>query len=101
MALKLLNYHIMFGVIAQESTASSIYHFLRILACTFSINIIGLDITYLIIITRDFVEYTHTLSVKQQQEKLLLTTETSKKKKPTTKTQTQEELKDRDMCWQP
>lgn len=69
----------MFGVIAQESTLSSIYHFVSILPCTFSVSIIGLDIIYLIIIARDVVESTHRLSVKQQQEKLLLTTETLKK----------------------
>ena len=100
-ALKLSNCHITFGVIAQESTLSSIYHFLSILPCTFSISIIGLDIIYFIIITRHVVEYTHThtQSVKQQQEKLLLTTEALKKN--TTKTRTQEELKNRDTCWQP
>lgn len=50
----------MFGVIAQESTLSSIYHFVSILPCTFSVSIIGLDIIYLIIIARDVVESTHT-----------------------------------------
>lgn len=60
-ALKLSNCHIMFGVIAQESTPSSIYRFLSTSPCTFSISIIGLDIIYLIFIARDDVEYTHNL----------------------------------------
>lgn len=54
MELKLSNYHITFAMIAWESTLSSIYHFLSILPCTFSINFIGLQI-YLTI-TRDVVE---------------------------------------------
>lgn len=76
MKLKLSNYHIMFAVIARESTLSSIYHFLSILLCTFSISLIGLEIIYLTI-TQDVVEApVHIISKTAVREKLLLTTYT-------------------------